>query len=106
MTDQKRVYLKKDVRRDQILTAAIAMSLDVGFSKITRDGIAERAGVAMGQVNHIFNTMVQLRRAVMRAAVNRELLPIIAQGLALGDKHAQAASEPLKQKALASLIKS
>ena len=102
----KRVYLKKDVRRDQILAAAIAMSLDVGFNSLTRDGVAERAGVATGQINHMFNTMTILRRAVMRAAVHRELLPIIASGLALQDKQAHNAPVWLQDKALQSLIKS
>ncbi len=106
MTEKKRVYLKKEARRDQILAAAINMSLDVGFNSLTRDGVAERAGVAMGQINHIFSTMTKLRNAVMRSAISRELLPIIATGLALGDKNAHAAPEWLKQKAATSLINS
>lgn len=106
MTEEKRTYLKKGARRDQILTAAMAMALDTGYDSLTRDGVAERAGVAMGQVNHVFNKMEHLRRAVMRSAVSRELLPIIAQGIAHGDKIAHGAPKWLKQKALASLLKS
>lgn len=102
---EKRIYLKKEVRRDQVLSAAIAMSLDIGFNSLTRDGVAERASVATGQINHMFNTMLHLRRAVMRAAVHRELLPIIASGLALNDKQAHGAPKWLKEKALRSLIK-
>ena len=106
MTEEKRTYLKKGARRDQILTAAMAMALDTGYNSLTRDGVAQRAGVAMGQVNHVFNTMTQLRRAVMRSAVNLEHLPIIAQGVAQGDKIAHGAPEWLKQKALSSLLSS
>ena len=101
---EKRIYLKKEVRRDQILTAAVEMAMTEGYLKLTRDGVAERAGVAMGQVNHIFSTMTKLRRAVMRCAVKRELLPIIASGLAVGDTTAHNAPDRLKQQALSSLL--
>ncbi len=105
MTTTKRTYLKDEVRRDQILTAAIDMALSTGYNSLTRDGIAKQAGVASGQVNHKFNTMTQLRRNVMRAAVSRELLPIIASGLAMGDVHAQKAPQWLQEKAVLSTIK-
>ncbi|MGL4894253.1 MAG: TetR family transcriptional regulator [Shewanella sp.] len=103
MSDQ-RTRMKPEVRREQILAAAIVVANEQGYNALTRDGVAKAAGVATGQVNHIFNTMAQLRRAVMRAAVHRELLPIVAQGLAQGDKDAHAAPDWLKRKALDSLI--
>lgn len=96
--------LKADVRRDQILAVALTMAERDGFNNLRRDAVAEEAGVATGQVNHMFETMDKLRRAVMKAAVNREILPIIAQGLANGDKVAHEAPVWLKQKALASLV--
>lgn len=106
MTDEKRTYLKKGERREQILAAALTIALDTGYNSLTRDGVAERAGVAMGQVNHVFDTMYKLRRAVMRAAISREHLSIIAQGVAHGDHYAHEAPEWLKEKALLSLVKS
>jgi DNA-binding transcriptional regulator YbjK len=106
MTEVKRTYLKKSERRDQILSAAVSMALETGFNSLTRDGVAIRAGVAMGQVNHVFNTMTQLRRAVMRRAVSCAHLSIIAQGIALGDTVALNAPDGLKQKALSSLLSS
>ncbi len=105
MTTEKREHRKKGARRDDLLAASIAIALETGFNSLTRDGIADRAGVSAGQVNHTFNTMVQLRRAVMRAAVSRELLPIVAQGVAMGDKVACNAPEELQQRALQSLVK-
>jgi AcrR family transcriptional regulator len=104
MSDQ-RTRMKPEARRDQILIAALQIANTQGYNALTRDGVAEVAGVATGQVNHIFNTMTQLRRAVMRAAVHRELRPIIAQGLAQGDKDAHAAPEWLKREALELLMK-
>lgn len=105
MTEQLRTRLKPEVRREQILAAALHIASTTGFNSLTRDGVAEQAGVATGQVNHIFNTMNQLRRAVMRAAVHREIKPIIAQGLAAGDSEAHKAPEWLQRAALDSLVK-
>jgi len=104
MSDQ-RTRMKPEVRREQILAAALTIANEQGYNALTRDGVAQVAGVATGQVNHIFNTMTQLRRAVMRAAVHRELRPIIAQGLAQGDKEAHGAPEWLKRESLDLLMK-
>lgn len=106
MTISKREYLKKPARREQILAAAMTMATDKGYSNLTRDGVAVTAGVAMGQVNHAFNTMAQLRRAVMRCAIQREILSIVGQGVALGDRVAIAAPDELKKRALASFVSS
>ena len=104
MSDQ-RTRMKPEARRDQILAAALQIANTDGYNALTRDGVAQVAGVATGQVNHIFNTMTQLRRAVMRAAVNREIKSIIAQGLAQGDSEAHKAPEWLQRAALDSLVK-
>ena len=104
MTESKRVYLKKPARREQILAAAMTIAIETGYGSLTRDGVAKAAGVSMGQVNHSFEKMSQLRNAVMRRAVKLELLPIIAQGLATSNKYALAVSDEVKMKALLTLI--
>lgn len=90
-------------RDARIMTAALAEALSVGWLWITRKGVAERAGVAVGTVNSAYKTMVDLKREVMRQAVAREILPLIAQGLAEQSAIAQAAPPDLQQRALASL---
>lgn len=99
----KRTRLPAAVRREAILDAAIAEALAVGLNKMRRDGVATRAGVAAGTVSHHYNTQSQLRRAVVRAAVQRRELKIIAQALADGDASAKAADPALKAEALATL---
>ena len=104
----KKEYLKKDARREQILSAAMDIALTDGYDKLTRDGVAERANVAAGQVNRIFNTMPQLKRAVMRSTVaqlemnptNQRLLLILATGLSYRETPALNAPQYLKQAAL------
>jgi len=93
------------LRRDHILNVAVGMAKTAGYNKITRDKIAEGAGVSMGLVTRYFGTMSQLKTAIMRRAVKQGILEIIAQGLANGDDHAKNAPIELKTEAAAFLIK-
>lgn len=90
--------------RDQILTAAYDEAVKVGIYAMTRDDIADRAGVATGSVNHHFRNMASLRRAVMHKAIQSEQLDVIAAGLAQGDDIARSAPEGLKRRALETLV--
>lgn len=60
----------KQERTEQILEVAMDIAINQGFHKLRRDDIAERAGVATGQINHVFNTMCQLRRSVVRRTIS------------------------------------
>lgn len=92
-------------RKALILSAALTEAERVGFANITRKGIAAEAVVSESLVNKYLGTLPQLRRTVMRYAVNHENLAIIAQGLAARNAHAQKASDELQARALASLTK-
>jgi DNA-binding transcriptional regulator YbjK len=87
------------LRKDQILNVAIGLAKEQGYHKITRDGVADAAGVSMGLVTRYFGTMKQLKKAVMRAAVKQAIPEIVAQGLANGDDHAKKAPAELKAQA-------
>lgn len=97
------------VRRAQILAAALKLAARHGLSNIKRDDVAEQAGVSAGSVNLYFKTMTQLRRDVMRYAVreaekgNAEGLRVLAQGLAMRDRHAGKATPAARTAALATL---
>lgn len=95
---------KESVMRCNILEAAFQLAQLVGWSSFKRDDVAEKAGVATGSVSHHFQTMNNLRSAVMRKAIQTECLPIIAEGLVARDRHAQQAPEWLKRQALETLI--
>jgi AcrR family transcriptional regulator len=94
---------KVDDRNRRVLEAALEIAKERGYASLTRDGIAERAGVASGSVNNAYGTMEKLRDAVMAEAVRRELTAIVAAGLAVGHPAARAAPDGLKNLALASL---
>lgn len=96
--------LHPDDRKAQILAAAIkTASKPGGWAKLTRDTVAKEAGCAQGLPSKYFGTMVNFKRAIMRAAIASENLAVIAQGLATGDKSAQKASLALKTRALHTL---
>lgn len=91
------------LRKDQILNVAVTMATAVGYNKVTRDAVAEGAGVSMGLVTRYFGTMKNLRRDIMRFAIRNEVAEIIAQGLVNGDDHARKAPAELKAQAAALL---
>jgi len=93
------------LRKDHILDAAIKISAVGNYSTITRQEIADAAKVSTGLVARYFGTMQQVRRAVMRAARQRENLTIIAQGLVNNDPNALKAPNPLKERAMKSFYK-
>lgn len=95
--------LDPKVRKEQILEAAVQRALVLGITGLRRDDVAIAACVADALVSKYFNTMTQLRRAVMRHAVHNKILPIVAQGIALRDPEALKASPELQAQALATL---
>ncbi len=93
--------LKPAERKKQILEAAVNVAKDYGYSRLTRELIAERAIVAPGLVNKYFNTMNNLRRAVMRYAIKNEILIIILDGLSVRDLQAMKINAELRVKVFA-----
>lgn len=91
-------------RKQEILNAAIKVAgRPGGWAKLTRDAVAKEANCAEGLPSKYFGTMVNFKRAIMRAAIAAENLAVIAQGLAAGDKSAQKADPELKARALNTL---
>jgi AcrR family transcriptional regulator len=89
--------------KERILDVAYSMALSDGFSCLKRDDIAAKAGVALGTVNHHWQSVALLRNAVIERAVENEDLKLIAEGIAAGEHAAQAAPQELRLKALTSL---
>jgi len=94
---------KVATRNQAVLEAAVALASERGFRRYSRADVAQRAGVADGSVNNSYGTMNGLHDAVMQTAVERQLVPIVAAGLAERHPAACAAPQGLKDSALASL---
>jgi AcrR family transcriptional regulator len=89
-----------DVRKELILDAAVQLSTRIGYNRITRDAVAELAHVSSSLLHAYFPRMESVRRAVMEVAIKREIVEIIAQGLALNDARARKINKTLRQKVM------
>ena len=92
-------------RDARILNAAFDLAATDSYQWITRDQVAANAGVSAGTVNTVFGEMRLLKQAVIRLAIERRNLHIIAE--AIGAKHpiiAAECPEDLRAEALASLM--
>jgi AcrR family transcriptional regulator len=88
------------IRKEQILLAAIKLSKRVGYHSITRDSVAEIADVSSPLISVYFPTVASLKAAVIRAAIDNEIVEIIAQGLSLNHPQVRKISKPVKHKVM------
>jgi AcrR family transcriptional regulator len=100
-----RTRKKADIRLKEILDAAVDIAAAEGLRGTTRELIAARCAISPALVSMHYSTMSQLRRAVMRAAVERRVLSIVAEGLATRDPQALKAPDDLREAAAASLTR-
>jgi AcrR family transcriptional regulator len=91
-------------RNTAVLDAACTIAHEEGVAKVTRMRVADAAGVSLGSVSAAFGGMPELHEAVMREAVRRPLLSVLAQGLAMGDAIARDAPDDLKRQAVESAL--
>ena len=86
-------------RKAEIFEAALDVARFEGFENMTRESIADRAGTSPTLVGHYYGTMNRLRTRIMRAAVQREIIEIVAHGLYTKNPHALKAPDDLKVRA-------
>lgn len=96
-------YKKSSVRVEELLGAGLQLAVAKGYQQISRADLAQAIGVAEGTVSLHFGTMQQFRRSLMRAAVHRRHLAVLAQGLAMKDAEALKAPADLRDEAANSI---
>jgi AcrR family transcriptional regulator len=90
-------------RKAQILEAALQYAAANSFAQITFAAVGRLSGCGRTTAIYHFHSIVRLRSAVMRIAVKRGVLKVVAQGLVARHSAALAAPDDLKARALASL---
>lgn len=80
-------------RKEDILKAAMSVAKKGNYSTITRAEVATEASCSEALVSKYFNTMNQLRKAVMRLAAQGGYPEVLAQGLSSKDKQALKANK-------------
>lgn len=93
----------KKVSDDRILSAAARLATAVGYRHLTRRDVAANAGVWPATISQRWGTMPEFRAAVLRHAVARGMLAVIAQGLAARDPIARRARPAVREAAKALL---
>lgn len=88
--------VEEGVRKEQIMNACLKLARKHNYTSVTRPMIADACGCSEGTVARIIGTMTQLDRNIMRHAIAKEDLIVLAQGLATKNKHALKASDELK----------
>jgi|SRR6186713_266210 len=91
--------LPPEARETLLIDTVLKLAAKHGLANLTRDQIADAASVSPGLVSARLGTMVAMRRTVMRQAVARGDVKVVAQGIAMRDPHALKAPPELRQKA-------
>lgn len=92
-----------DIRRGYILQAAIKLAKEMGYQNITRDAVAYEADISSSLIANYYPRMIDLKNAVLEAAMDSEIPEIVAQGLAISDPIAMNMNDELKIKVFAYL---
>lgn len=88
-------------RTADLIAIALRLASANGWRTLTHAAVASAAGVSQGLVVARLGTKNHLLRSVMRAAVAERCVPVVAEGLALKDRHAQRADADLRERAAA-----
>lgn len=93
--------LKRTARRDQLLTVAIGLAKSgKSYREVTPSDVAEGAGVSAQWVHQCLGSMQKMQRAIVRAAICREELTIIAQAIVMADPQIRDIDPALRARAL------
>ena len=92
--------LEAELRKDQIMDAAIQLAEIHGYENVKRTDVAQAANVSNGLITRYCGTMNQLRIAIMQHAVTTGNLAVLIQGIARGDHQALNAPDELKAAAV------
>ena len=91
--------LQPQHRRQLILSAALRLAGRRGYREIEVGDVATEAKVSTALVIHYFGSMDVLRAAVLREAISREDLQVVAQGISHLDPVATEAPAALRRRA-------
>lgn len=94
--------LNPNLRADHIILSGLSLAEQIGFSNLTRDKVAEAAGVTGGLVGTYF-PFSDLKHKVMLEAVERRSVKVLAEGMALDHPAALDIPNDLKSEVIAYL---
>lgn len=87
-------------RKEQILDTAINLFIEKGYRQLTRRAVANRMQCASALINHYFKDIENLRSIVLLTAIEKEILPILAENYAAWGEETAGLSQQLKEKVI------
>lgn len=69
--------------RELILDAAVRAAETYTYNRITKEQVAEKAGVAPANVQYYFKTIQELRDAIVKRAIGVGCLAVMAQAMGM-----------------------
>jgi AcrR family transcriptional regulator len=95
--DYSKPGIRAEIKKAEILAAAVALSERVGYRIITRDAIAIEAKCAQGSVLGHYSTMAILRRAIVGHAISTKNLKILAEAMSADDPRVAKMPQELRR---------
>ena len=96
----KGARMNPPARKEQILETAINLSIEKGYRQLTRRAVANRMQCASALINHYFKDIENLRNIVLLTAIEKEILPILAENYAAWGEETAGLSQQLKEKVI------
>ncbi len=90
-------------RKMLLLGCAMSAARRKNYAEISRTDVAEVASCSPALVSHYLGDTSNIRKSIMRFAIEQEDAHIVAQGLVRNDPIAKRAPEDLKQAAINTL---
>jgi AcrR family transcriptional regulator len=87
-------------RKEQILNTAINLSIEKGYRQLTRRAVANRMQCASALINHYFENIENLRSVVLLTAIEKEIIPILAENFAAWGEETAELPQKLKEKVI------
>lgn len=94
------IRMKPAIRKQQILDAAVELAVEKGYRNITRKDVAIASKSASGLIGRYFKTVAGLKRAIVETAIEREIMPILAENLSIKGEETKSLSPELKEKVI------
>ena len=87
-------------KRHIIVSEGLEFTIKHGYDNLTREAFCEHIGIAAGSINYHFGDMAGFRRAIMRKAIAKRIVEVVADGISAKCEVARKAPESLKKLAI------
>jgi len=104
MLQERKTRETTEAKRIELLNEGLKHAISIGWENFTRESFCTHMGIAVGSINYHFKDMTGFRRAIMRKAIAKREVAIVAGGIESRCPVAKSAPESLKKQAIAYMM--